>query len=151
MTDRPGGPHLRGEGRDLRRLQRVLPATPASAWVARVTARVACRAWRVPEIADTAVLVASELVTIAIRHAGSGRVLLRVLMTPRRVRLEVHDASGQLPTEMPHGDECSLQLVEAVTARCGVEAQGAGTQVWAEIGLPESTGSPEPRRAEGSG
>lgn len=93
---RPGGPDLRGTEHELHVLERALPATPASTALARMTARVACRAWRVPHVADDAVLLASELVTAAVRATVAFRVVLRVRMTPRRLRIEVYDPSGLL-------------------------------------------------------
>ena len=131
---RGGGAHLRGTTRELHQLQRLLPATPASARLARVTARVACRAWRVPGAADVGVLVASELVTTVLASGARGQLVLRILMTPRRLRLEVHDPSGRLqPTD--RGAAWSADVLEAAAVRSGIEPYGSGAHAWAEIPL----------------
>ena len=131
--ERAGGPHLRGSVHEWHVLQRTLPRTPASARLARVTARVACRAWRVPALEETAALVASELVALVLRHPGSGVLTLRVLMTPRRLRLEVHDPSGRVPPDVVDGDDTAVAVIAGSTARWGVECHVPGAQVWAEI------------------
>lgn len=138
MEQRPGGPHLRGRGTERHLLQRPLPAVAASARLARVTARAACRAWRVPAAGDAAALVASELVATALQHRSRGALTLRVLMTPRRLRIELHDPSGRLtadPLADHHEDCCSAQVVAALTVRWGVETFGGGTQLYAELAL----------------
>lgn len=136
---RPGGPHLRRRGSELRLLQRPLPAVPASVRLARVTARVACRAWRVPDVADAAALVAAEMLAVALQQQSRGLLTLRVLMTPRRLRLELHDPSGRLHADLdPAADEPSrrTQVLAAVCVRWGVEPHGGGTQLFVELALP---------------
>lgn len=135
-TTRTGDPALRGSTQEWHVLQRALPATPASARLARVTARVACRAWRVPHVQDAAALVASELVTTVLRHTGQGAFTLRVLMTPRRLRLEVHDPSGRLPRALDGDDDAaSTAVVAATSLRWGVDRHHPGAQLWAELAL----------------
>ena len=128
---RPGGPHLRGAAQEQHVLQRALPATAASARLARVTARVACRAWRVPDAGDSAVVVASELVNLALARPAQERLTLRVLMTPRRLRLEVHAPAPPLGDGST--DDMAAHLLGALCARWGQGAGGSG--VWAEIPL----------------
>ena len=53
-----------------------LPAEPATAGVARDHVRVVLAAWDVPVDADIAVLLASDLVTNAIRHQADGTITL---------------------------------------------------------------------------
>lgn len=137
---RPGGEHLRGTAADIRRLQRPLPAVAASARLARMTARAACRAWRVPEAGDAAALLASELVTTALQHESRGQLTLRMLLSPRRLRLELHDPSGRLSAD-PVGEHeacCSVRVVAGTSVRWGVEPHGGGRQLWAELALPVS-------------
>jgi hypothetical protein len=117
VTTRTGNPAMRGLVQEWHVLQRALPATPASARLARMTA-----------------LVASELVTTVLRHAGPRTITLRVLMTPRRLRLEVHDPSGRLSHALDgERDAASLAVVAASASRWGVDGRAAGAQVWAEI------------------
>jgi hypothetical protein len=134
---RAGGPQQRGDVREWHVLQRSLPLMPGSVRLARMTARVACRAWRAPAVEETAALAASEMVTTTLRHAGPGQLTLRVLMTPRRLRLEVHDPSGRLPCDL--GDDlasaASVAVLDASTVRWGVACQLPGAQMWAEIAL----------------
>lgn len=133
-TSRPGSEGGRGRVDEWHVLQRSLPVTAASARLARVTVGVACRAWRVPSLQEPAVLVASELVTTALRHAPPGLLTLRVLMTPRRLRVEVHDPSGSVPLH-PRSEEDgrALAVVADASVRCGVELRLPGVQLWAEL------------------
>ncbi|HVM26959.1 MAG TPA: hypothetical protein VM433_04710 [Mycobacteriales bacterium] len=137
-TVRPGSPAQRGTVQEWHVLQRALPATPVAARLARMTARVACRAWRVPAAEEPAALVVSELVTTVLRRTETTTLSLRVLMTPRRLRLEVHDPSGRLPEDLgaPGTDDVdALAVVAATAVRWGAERRAAGAQLWAEIAL----------------
>lgn len=138
VTTRDGGPHLRGAVREWHVLQRALPATPASVRLARMTVQVACRAWRVPAAQEPAALVVSELVTTTLRRAGPGVLTLRVAMTPRRLRLQVHDPSGGTPPDVgaPGGaDAVAAAVIAAEAVRWGVADALPGTELWAEIAL----------------
>jgi serine/threonine-protein kinase RsbW len=138
MSTRTGQAHQRGQVEEWNVLQRTLPHTAASVRLARVTTRVACRAWRVPAVEETAVLVASELTTAALEHAGPGPLTLRVRMTPRRFRLELHDPSGLLPPGLADPvDEPSpsAAVLDASTTRWGVELRHPGAELWAELAL----------------
>lgn len=143
---RPGGPHLRGRVEEWHVMQRALPRGTAAPRFARVATRVACRAWRVTAVEEPAVLVASELATVALRHAGPAPLLVRVLMTPRRLRLEVLGA--RLPTALADvmltradagagdsaGDEhgVSAVVLSGTCCRWGVDDD----RLWAELALP---------------
>jgi len=94
-----------------------------------------------PAVREDVLLLLSELVSNAVRHAGvspdeSVRVGLR--RWPRRVRVEVVDR-GTDSTQVrvsPSGDEFGgwgLVLVERISARWGVGAGAGGTCVWFEI------------------
>lgn len=131
---RTGDPAMRGTVQEWHVLQRVLPATPRSARLARVTAQVACRAWRVPHLQERAALLASELVTTVLRHTGPGALTVRVLMTPRRLRVEVHDPSGLLPRGLDADEDAtSTAVVAATSIRWGVDCHRPGAQIWAEL------------------
>ena len=130
-------------------LQRPLPVAGASVRLARMTTRVACRAWRVPSEQETAALVVSELVTIVVRHAAPEQLAgarspaasqllnLRVLMTPRRLRLEVHDPSGAVPADVGASGEdgAALAVVTGACGRWGIECHLPGAQLWAELAV----------------
>lgn len=134
-VERLGGPHLRGSVHEWHVLQRSLPRTPASARLARVTARVASRAWRVPAVEEAAALVASELVTLVLRHDGRGLLTLRVLMTPRRFRLEVHDPVGGVRADVVDTDDPGVAVLTASADRWGVECHLPGAELWAELAI----------------
>jgi hypothetical protein len=134
-TTRTGGPKQRGSVQDWHVLQRSLPNRPVSEHLARMTVRVACRAWRVPHAEESAALLAAELVSLVVRHAGPGMFTIRVSMTPRRLRLEVHDPSGALPPDLERSDPDAVAVIRASSHRWGRANQTAGAQVWAELAL----------------
>ncbi|SEO26162.1 ATP-binding protein [Actinacidiphila rubida] len=131
----------------------LFPRRPRRVAAARNATRKALAEWGVPpEAAEAAVLVVSELVTNAVRHAEvpSGReVGLRVTRPgPDRIRVEVDDADTTVPRlRVPSDDDESsrgLPLIVALSIRHGVcpRLHGIGKTVWAEIttGLPECSG-----------
>ena len=95
------------------------------------------------EATDEVLLVASELVTNAVRH-GDGEIEVRVDVGPRGVRLEVLDEGGVtvpeppgvMPVNSPGG--WGLHLVRALAQAWGSGFDPHGrTLVWAEVGLRE--------------
>ena len=86
-------------------------------------------------------LLVSELVTNAVRHAGVGperSVRVKLRRWPRRVRVEVaHPGSGFHHKPMPpsldaHGG-WGLVLVDRIADRWGVTNGAGGTCVWFEL------------------
>jgi anti-sigma regulatory factor (Ser/Thr protein kinase) len=75
-----------------------LAAGPAAAGEARSQVRAAIRAWDVPVDVDTAVLLTSELVTNALKHATGGTITLTITCVCGQLRVDVHDASRCAPT-----------------------------------------------------
>ncbi|WP_329179562.1 ATP-binding protein [Streptomyces sp. NBC_01477] len=111
---------------------------------ARRATRLTLTSWGVPdEAVEAAVLVVSELVTNAVRHARStpGRDIgLRITRREdHRVRVEVADAGDGLPsprTAFPDDESHrGLPLVAALAVRHGVgpRPHGIGKTVWADI------------------
>jgi signal transduction histidine kinase len=92
-------------------------------------------------VRDDAALVATELVTNAVRHSGSsaGQTLeVRLDVRSERLRISVRDPgrSGR-EAEVRSGRSVGgwgLQIVEQIAERWGSE-RTAGYQVWAEIGM----------------
>ncbi|MFJ8044582.1 ATP-binding protein [Kitasatospora sp. NPDC096147] len=97
-------------------------------------------------LAETLVLVVSELVTNAVVHTGSPAVLRLLLPLaegdggsgPSRVRVEVADGStsAPVPRHAP-GDATNgrgLELVELLCESWGWYPDGSGKRVWCEIG-----------------
>ncbi|MHB1925365.1 MAG: SpoIIE family protein phosphatase [Acidimicrobiales bacterium] len=90
------------------------------------------------ELAADAELVVSELVTNAVLHGG-GCNGVRVSPLPKGVRLEVSDAKRQAPV-LGFASPASmtgrgLRMAASVASAMGVETDGAGKVIWAEITL----------------
>ncbi|WP_093504420.1 ATP-binding protein [Streptomyces sp. Ag109_O5-10] len=133
-----------GEGTAKRRFRFELAAHPGSPAQARRLVRARLTGWSVcADTCDTAVLVVSELVTNAIVHTASSRVVCELHDHDDTVRIAVQDEgcapdephpSPQRPEE-EHGR--GLLLVEALCQAWGAQERGSGLLVWAE--LPRQT------------
>ena len=92
--------------------------------------------WEMPDLADDAVLAASELVTNAVLHGGPP-VELRLAPVPGGVRVEARDGSRVSPVRpLPTTETMTgrgIALVEAVSARWGVDPLPDGKAVWCEV------------------
>ncbi|MGW7555194.1 ATP-binding protein [Streptomyces rimosus] len=117
---------------------RSVPRTAESAAVARHLVRVALDAWDLHQLTEDAMLVMSELVSNAVRHARGS--CLRVTVTRaahHRVRVAVIDKDRTYPyrktvsTDSPSGR--GLHLVAAVSDGWGVDLLPWGKRVWAEV------------------
>jgi anti-sigma regulatory factor (Ser/Thr protein kinase) len=122
---RAARPGLRLSALDLRPLPTAVPC-------ARLHTRIALLAWRVPRaVADTAELIASELVTNACRVSaaldGPPPVGLRLSLESGRVLIEVWDAAVALPPEAQ-----SAGLDDGPVAACG------SSPPWPTSGAPGS-------------
>jgi anti-sigma regulatory factor (Ser/Thr protein kinase) len=94
------------------------------------------------QLAETLVLLVSELVTNAVVHTGCPAVL-RLLLSGVRdgsadtVRLEVADASARPPVpRCAEGDATNgrgLALVEGLADRWGWTSEGVGKHIWCEL------------------
>ncbi|WP_414507598.1 ATP-binding protein [Streptomyces sp. NEAU-L66] len=107
---------------------------------ARRALRQQLRVWGVSgELADSAELLVSELVTNAVRAQASAdaEVGVRFVWSGGRLRLEVWDASDELPVmkDAEEDEECGrgLVLVDALASCWGVDRDGTGKTVWAEL------------------
>jgi serine phosphatase RsbU (regulator of sigma subunit)/anti-sigma regulatory factor (Ser/Thr protein kinase) len=115
-----------------------LPSDPAVVSRARVAVTEQLAAWGLDDLAFTTELIASELVTNAIRHA-TGPVRLR-LLRDRALICEVFDGSGTSPrlrrarTEDEGGR--GLFLVAQLTERWGTRYTPDGKTIWTEQPLP---------------
>jgi anti-sigma regulatory factor (Ser/Thr protein kinase) len=96
-----------------------------------------------PALVDDVRLLATELVTNSVRHAGgtlSGSIGFQVSISAHTVRIEVTDAGPGFDTlsPTPGRDGASgwgLYLVDRLADRWGVERED-GTRVWFEIDRP---------------
>ncbi|OUC98738.1 protein phosphatase [Streptomyces swartbergensis] len=115
-----------------------VPSDPAAVSRSRAAVTGQLTAWGLEELAFTTELVASELVTNAIRHA-TGPVRLR-LLRDRALICEVSDGSSTSPrlrrarTEDEGGR--GLFLVAQLTERWGTRYAPDGKIIWTEQPLP---------------
>jgi anti-sigma regulatory factor (Ser/Thr protein kinase) len=124
-----------------------LPLDPLAAGLARKEVRGALSSWGLEWLEDTALLLVSELVGNAVRHArlGGSELRLRVADTGAWLRVEVVDADPHLPQlHVPAGlDESGfgLVLVEALAAKWGVDQAAVGKTVWIELDAGRGEGN----------
>ncbi|MEE1753585.1 ATP-binding protein [Streptomyces sp. SP18CS02] len=111
---------------------------------ARAELRNALSGWELSRIEDDALLVLSELLTNALRHACvPGREIeTRFAPVPGGLRIEVHDASETRPSMAVPGEDATggrgLLLVDILARRWGVaDGDGPGKLVWAELSTRE--------------
>jgi serine/threonine-protein kinase RsbW len=123
--------------------QMTLPAAAQAAGQARAATREVLASWGLARLEETAVLLVSELVGNAVRHARTGgRVLvLRLETAGPWLRIEVHDADPRPPRpSIPAGlDESGFGfvLVDALAGKWGVRETTTGKAVWVELDTAE--------------
>ncbi len=107
--------------------------------------RAALSAWGNAELTETAELLASEVVTNAVLHAGTD-IEVRARALPPGVRIEVRDGSHTLPGLRNYDDSATtgrgLGLLDALASSWGVEATRNGKVVWFDVGAPPSAAKP---------
>jgi hypothetical protein len=128
-----------------------LPAERVASWsltgggecvsVARAWVRDLFAGWRMESHSELAELLASELVTNALRHAG-GPVELQALLLDEIVTLAVRDSVAPLPRlrRVGEGDEGGrgLQLVSSLSSRWGSRPTATGKVVWCDLPRPRT-------------
>jgi anti-sigma regulatory factor (Ser/Thr protein kinase) len=93
--------------------------------------------WSVPaQVSDEAVLLTSELIANAIRHAPPP-LCLQVSVDDSVVRVQMHDSNPVAPV-LTRPDFTSrggrgVWLIDTLAAQWGVRAQPPGKEVWFEI------------------
>ncbi|GGW68334.1 ATPase [Streptomyces lucensis JCM 4490] len=117
-----------------------LAAHPGSVAQARRLAHARLTGWSVgADTCDNAALVVSELVTNAIVHTASSRVVCELHDHDDTVRIAVRDegcAPGEPHTAAQRPDEehgRGLFLVDALCRAWGAQEHGPGLLVWAEL------------------
>ncbi|HVF19438.1 MAG TPA: ATP-binding protein [Mycobacteriales bacterium] len=120
------------------RVHTTLPSARASARDARRFVSETLRAWHVPDDpVDTACLLATELVTNAVLHAGSDVELL-LEGSADTVRIEVVDSSAEVPepravSSLLGTTGRGLNLVKGLSTTWGVTPHNQGKSVWFEL------------------
>ncbi len=97
--------------------------------------------WGLHELTDTTQLLASELITNALRHAhGPIRVHLRVHDALLRCEVEDADPNGPVPRTAGADAESGrgIELVDALAQAWGSDATLTGKTTWFELPLPSS-------------
>lgn len=86
---------------------------------------------------DNALLLASELVTNAVRHSGSEWIDIAISLSANALRIEVADESNQsIRPRTPDADGgWGLALVGMLATRWGVERRSGGKLIWIELDL----------------
>jgi anti-sigma regulatory factor (Ser/Thr protein kinase) len=133
-----------------------LTTGPAAAAESRNQLRAAICAWNVPVDPDVAVLLASELVTNAIRHEMGGTITLAVTCSGDQLRVEVHDTSCFVPVPVDAAPDAEtgrgLMLVESLSAEWGCYPTPTGKAVYFTLGFqPEPEGGAGAADAGGAG
>jgi anti-sigma regulatory factor (Ser/Thr protein kinase) len=139
--DGPRGAHTLpgGAERTRRNLQMTLPVADHAVRLARQATCDALATWRLLLLEETAVLLVSELVTNAVRHArGTDAISLELETAGIWLRIEVQDADPRWPQPRTPGgfDESGFGfvLVDALAGKWGVRETATGKAVWAELG-----------------
>jgi anti-sigma regulatory factor (Ser/Thr protein kinase) len=116
----------------------VAPADLAALAPLRARLREALAAWGLAELADTAELLASELVTNALLHTGTGAGLAAAVTSEHRLRIEVSDGGTGLPRPRAADADATggrgLLLVDALADDWGVWLSASGKVTWFELG-----------------
>ncbi|MER6140825.1 ATP-binding protein [Streptomyces sparsogenes] len=143
VTDSAGGAGFRPGGPGV--AEWVIPAEPGAVRVVRSQVRQALDDWGLAPLCDVTVLLVSELVTNALRHA-SGPIGVRMYARRERAAaepvllVEVSDPLADPPRERVTAPEDEggrgLQLVARSALRWGARRDGAGKTVWFELALP---------------
>ena len=134
-------------GTDLLCCERRFDVHPGAVRVARAVVRLLCRARQLGEVCESAVLVISELSGNAVRHGATGKMVLRLRLSTRRLRIELAvnspgsptvrrpPAAGRRPPDEAEAGR-GMWLVSVLCVRWGVEPDPIGKRTWAELSIP---------------
>ncbi|MFJ7042087.1 SpoIIE family protein phosphatase [Streptomyces sp. NPDC101112] len=127
----------------------VAQAEPERIAGARQQVRELLHDWSCPDQVDSAVLLVSEMLTNVLVHTDADALLV-VEMTgeggKRRMRIEVTDASDDLPHKRRPGELASsgrgLVLMDVLADAWGVDPRGDGKSIWFELHEPSRPAGP---------
>jgi serine phosphatase RsbU (regulator of sigma subunit) len=138
LRRRPDGPICAVPQR--RTVMTVSQDDPGQIRAARDDIRALLHDWSAPEQVEYAALLVSEAVTNVLVHTdGDAMLSARVTGMPgtRRLRVDVHDASDDMPHRRSPGELASsgrgLLLMEELAHAWGVDPQGEGKSTWFEL------------------
>ena len=122
-----------------------LPASSESVRTGRHVTRVVLSAWRLSGLEENAVLVVSELLTNAVRHArDTDAIELDLHATRAWLRIEIQDRDRQWPRPRVLNElnesGFGFVLIEALAAKWGVRETETGKAVWAELDIQPGSG-----------
>ena len=107
---------------------------------ARALIRDPLKRWGLEDLIDNSELLVSELVTNAIRYAN-GEILLRLILEPDSLTVEVHDSSPALPRVLQADKDAEngrgLHVVSLMAHKWGVRRTAGGKVVWCEQQVPK--------------
>jgi len=105
--------------------------------LARQATRDTLAAWQLDHLEEAAVLLVSELVTNAVRHArDTGAIGLELTSAGTWLRVEVQDGDPHWRPERNPADGESgfgFVLVDSLAGQWGIRRISAGKAVWAEL------------------
>ncbi|WP_370413713.1 SpoIIE family protein phosphatase [Streptomyces fradiae] len=128
-----------------RTMMTVAQAEPERIAAAREQMRQLLHDWNDEDQVDSAVLMVSEMVTNVLVHTDGDALLVAEVACregARRLRVEVADASDELPHKRHPGEMASsgrgLLLMEMLAHAWGVDPRGEGKAIWFELDEPAS-------------
>ncbi|MFG2899250.1 SpoIIE family protein phosphatase [Streptomyces zaomyceticus] len=128
-----------------RTLMTIAQAEPERIAEAREQVRQLLHDWDDDDQLDSAVLMVSEMVTNVLVHTDGDALLVAEIACgekTRRLRVEVSDASDELPHKRHPGEMASsgrgLVLMEMLADAWGVDPRGEGKAIWFELNEPDS-------------
>ncbi|MYW68855.1 SpoIIE family protein phosphatase [Streptomyces sp. SID8379] len=135
----------------------IAQAEPERIATARQQLRELLHDWADEDQVDSAVLMVSEMATNVLVHTDGDALLVAEVSCvqdgTRRLRVEVADASDDLPHKRRPGELASsgrgLVLMELLAQKWGVDPRGEGKSIWFELYEP-SPDQPVSRETEGS-
>ncbi|WP_069743644.1 SpoIIE family protein phosphatase [Streptomyces sp. EN23] len=118
----------------------IAQAEPERISVGRQLVRELLHDWSDPEQVDSAVLMVSEMATNVLVHTDGDALMVAEVsgeQGERRLRVEVADASDELPHKRRPGEMASsgrgLVLMEMLADAWGVDPRGEGKSIWFEL------------------